>query len=80
MTETRDGEIDKLKLRFTEAASTLFRGVSVATKLVSAYFKLKGKEYLKKILSHLIKEVSTHSFFALSCSSLPPSLYIFIYC
>eukprot|EP00026_Physarum_polycephalum_P005719 Phypoly_transcript_05756.p1 GENE.Phypoly_transcript_05756~~Phypoly_transcript_05756.p1 ORF type:complete len:548 (+),score=128.32 Phypoly_transcript_05756:134-1777(+) len=45
------------EIQCTEAASTLFRGVSVATKLVSAYFKLKGKDYLKKILSHLIKEV-----------------------
>lgn len=40
-----------------EGPSTLFRGVSVATKLVAAYFKIHGTDYLKRVLRILLREV-----------------------
>eukprot|EP01112_Ceratiomyxa_fruticulosa_P013951 TRINITY_DN3958_c0_g1_i1.p1 TRINITY_DN3958_c0_g1~~TRINITY_DN3958_c0_g1_i1.p1 ORF type:complete len:612 (+),score=150.03 TRINITY_DN3958_c0_g1_i1:172-2007(+) len=47
----------KSEVMCTESEATLFRGVSVASKLVSSYFKLKGVNYLKKVLHILLREV-----------------------
>jgi hypothetical protein len=43
------------ELHATPSEGTLFRGVSVATRLVSHYMRLRGREFLEATLTHFFE-------------------------